>query len=105
MAWKLEHIPKGSNKKANALATVAASVPTKETHLLVYYQLESSIAASRVNEIEEACPSWMTPIVCYLSLGELSDSRVEANEIQVQAARFSLLNRQLYKRSLNNPVS
>ena len=52
-AWKLEHIPRGSNEKTNALATVVASLPIKEIVLLpVYYQLESSIAANRVNEIE-----------------------------------------------------
>ena len=82
MAWKLEHIPRSSNEKADALAAVATSIPTKETVLLpVYYQLESSIAANKVNKIEEACTSWMTPIVHYLSSGELSDSRVEAHKI------------------------
>ena len=58
MAWKLEHIPRGSNEKADALAVVVASLTTKETVLLpVYYQPESSIAAKLVNEIEEAYPS------------------------------------------------
>ena len=101
LAWKLEHISRGSNGKADALATVTASLPTKETVLLpIYYLPESSIPANRVNEIKEACPSWMTPIVHYLSSGELPDSRVEAHKIQVQAARVSFMNGQLYKRSL-----
>ena len=99
MAWKLEHIPSSSNDKADALAAVAASLPTKETVLFpVYFQPESSIATNRVNEIEEAYPYWMTPIVYYLSSGELPDSRVNAHKIQVQATRFSLVNGQLYKR-------
>ena len=39
--WKLGHIPRGSNEKADALAAVVASLPTKETVLLpVYYQPE-----------------------------------------------------------------
>ena len=37
----------------------------------------------------------------YLSSGELPDNRIEAHEIQVQVARFSLVNGQLYKRSLD----
>ena len=70
VAWKLEHIPRGSNENENALAAVAASLPTKEiVLLLVYYQSESSIDANRVNKIKEAYPSWMTPIVYYLSSG------------------------------------
>ena len=93
MAWKLEHIPRGSNEKADALVAVVASLPTKETVLLlVYYQPESSIVANRVNDIEEASTSWMTLIARYLSSGELPDSRVQAHKIQVQATRFSLVN-------------
>ena len=84
MSWKLKHILRGSNKKENALVAVAASLPTKETVLLlIYYQLKSSIVTNRVNEIKEACPSWMTLILLYLCSGELPDSRVEAYKIQV----------------------
>ena len=83
-AWWLEHIPRSSNRKADALAAVAVSLPIKETVLLpVYYQPESSIITNQVNEVEEAAPSWMTPIVCYLSWGELPDEKVEAHKIQV----------------------
>ena len=30
VAWKLEHIPRGSNEKADALTVVAVSLPIKE---------------------------------------------------------------------------
>ena len=83
-AWKLEHIPRDSNKKTDALAVVAASIPIKETVFLpVYYQLSSSITTDRVSKIDEACPSWLTPIMHYLSSGELLDNRVEAHKILV----------------------
>ena len=84
VAWQLEHVPRDSNEKANALAAMVASLLIKETVLLpVYYQPESSITTNWVNEIDEACPSWMTPIVRYLSSGEQSDNRAEAHKIQV----------------------
>ena len=101
---RLEHVPRSSNEKLDALATVAASLPITETVLLpVYYQPESSITTNRVNEIDETGPSWMTPVALYSSSWELSVNRVEAHKIQVQAARFSLINDQLYKRSLGGP--
>ena len=43
-AWKLEHIPRDCNEKADALAAVAASLPMIETVFLpIYYQPDSSI--------------------------------------------------------------
>ena len=37
-AWKLEHIPRGSNERADALTAMAASLPIKETVFLpIYY--------------------------------------------------------------------
>ena len=44
-AWKLEHIPKDYNEKADALAAVATSLLITETIFLpIYYQPDSSIA-------------------------------------------------------------
>ena len=52
VAWKLEHISRDSNEKADALAVVAASLPIKETvFFLVYYQPASSITTNQVNEM------------------------------------------------------
>ena len=104
MAWRLEHVPRSCNEKSDALPAVAASLPIKETMLFpIYYQPESSIITNQVNEIDEIGPSWMTPIAPYLSSGELPNNKTEAYKIQVQAARFSLINNQLYKWSLGRP--
>ena len=101
-AWKIHHIPRDSNEKANALAVVDASLPIKETIFLpVYLQPTSSITTNQVNEIDEACSSWMTPIVRYLRSRELLDNMIKGHKIQVQVARFSLMNGQLYKRFLD----
>ena len=68
--WKLEHVPKDSNEKADALASVAASLPITETIFLpIYYQSGSSIASLQVNQVEKDPPSWMDPITLYLSIG------------------------------------
>ena len=58
IAWRLEHVPRNSNKKADALSAIAASLPMKETVLLLVYYLPGlSITTSRVNEIDETGPS------------------------------------------------
>ena len=56
--WKLEHVPRDSNEKVDALAVVAASLPiTKTIFLPIYYQSDSSIAIIRVNQVGETTPS------------------------------------------------
>ena len=44
--WKLEHVPRDSNERADALASVVASLPiTKTIFLPIYYRLVSSIVS------------------------------------------------------------
>ena len=103
-AWKLEHIPRDSNERADALAAVTASIPIKETIFLpIYYQPTSSITTDQVSLIDGTRPSWLTPILNYLSLGELSNNRTKAHKVRIQEAQFSLVNKQLYKLSLDGP--
>ena len=103
-AWKLEHIPRGSNEKADALASMAASLPITETILLpIYYHPASSVVSPQINQVDKDLPSWMNPIILYLSTGQLPNERDKAHKLQVQSARFSLVNGQLFKRSLGGP--
>ena len=66
--WKLEHVPKDTNEKADALAFVAASLPITETIFLpIYYQSVSLIVSPQVNQVDKDPSSWMDPIALYLS--------------------------------------
>ena len=93
-----------SNEKADALASVAASLPITETIFLpIYYQSGSLIASPQVNQVDKDPPSWMDPITLYLSTGQLPTERNKAHKLQIQAARFSLIDGQLFKRSFGSP--
>ena len=49
-AWKLKHVPRDCNERANGLAFVAASLPIIEKIFLpIYYQPDPSIATVRVS--------------------------------------------------------
>ena len=90
--WKLEHIPKDRNQRADALASVAFPLPLTETIFMpIYYHLTSSIRSPQINQVAENPPSWMDPISLYLSTGQLPSERNKAQKIQVQSARFSLV--------------
>ena len=100
--WKLRHIPRDHNERADALAAVAASLPIKEMiYLLFYYKQDSSILHDRISQVQEAPPSWMDPIILYITTGELPEDKSKAHKIRIQSAWFSIIDGQLYKRSLN----
>ena len=99
--WKLEHVPRDCNDKADALAAMAASLPVTETIFLAsYYQSFSSITTSQVSRVDEITPSWIDPEIHYISKGELPSERDKAHKIQIQSARFSLIDEKLFKRSI-----
>ena len=101
-AWKLEHILRDCNEKVDSLAAIAAYLMITETVFLpIYYQLESSIITTLVSQVDEVSPSWMDPIVQYINMGELPTERDKAHKIEIQLARFFLVNEQLFKRSLD----
>ena len=102
--WKLEHVPKDSNERADALVVVAASLPiTKTIFLPVYYQPDSSIATIQVSQVGETSHSWMDPIAQYINTRELPNEKDQAHKVRIQSARFSLIDGQLFKQSLNGP--
>ena len=66
--WKMEHIPRDRNERADALAFVAASLPLIETIFLpIYYQSAALIGSPQIIQADENPPSWMDLISLYLS--------------------------------------
>ena len=89
LTWELKHVPRDSNERADALAAVAASLPINETiYLPIYYHLGSSLLPAQVSQIEEVPPD---PIRHYIATRELPNDRGRAHKIQIQSARFSLV--------------
>ena len=103
-AWKLEHIPRDCNEKADTLAAVATSLPITETIFMpIYYQSDSSIATIRVSQVGETSLSWIDPIAQDINTGELPNEKDKAHKVQIQYARFSFIDGHLFKRSLGGP--
>ena len=46
---------------------------------------------------------WMAPIIHYLTHDELPDDKIEAHRLRAKAARFTILDAQLLKRSFSKP--
>ena len=52
---------------------------------------------------QQVGPSWMTPIVEYLSHGTQPENQAEAIKVKAQVARYSIIEGMLYRRSFSEP--
>ena len=97
-AWKLEHVPRDCNERADALAAVAASLPIRETVFPpIYYQLDSSILHAPSKPDRGSSLVLDGPHTTIHNNGELPNDRDKAHKVQIQSTRFSMIDRQLYK--------
>ena len=106
--WTIEKIRQTENERADALASIVASLPIKEAILLpIHVQANPSVAeASTCSTIEEKQADgqeWTNDIIRYLRAGTLPEDPKPTHKIQVQAARFTLIGGHLYKRSFTGP--
>ena len=106
-SFDLQHIPRSGNTHADSLATLATSSnqslprmilvedlgkPTGERGKMIY------VPYVRVG------PSWMDPIIQFLSKDVLLEDKSDVEKIQRKAPRFWLSEDQkLYKRSFSGP--
>nr|CAN71502.1 hypothetical protein VITISV_021013 [Vitis vinifera] len=99
---------RADNRRADALAGIAASFPIKEAILLpIHVQPNPFVAEiSTCNTIEANQADdqeWTYDIAEYLQTGTLPGDLKQAHKVRVQAACFTLIGGHLYKRSFTGP--
>ncbi|XP_021985131.1 uncharacterized protein LOC110881062 [Helianthus annuus] len=102
--FKLEYIPRGRNRKSDALsklASVAFDHLAREVKVEVLTSL--SLGTEEVAAIENAQETWMTPIVKFLRDGTLPEGDWAARKVRVKALQYELINGELYRRSYLGP--
>ncbi|RVW17418.1 Gypsy retrotransposon integrase-like protein 1 [Vitis vinifera] len=106
--WAIEKIKRADNRRADALAGIAASLPIKEAILLpIHVQTNPSVSEISICNTIEAPQAdgqeWMNDITEYIRAGTLPGDLKQAHKTRVQAARFTLIGGHLYKRSFTGP--
>ncbi|KAL5553871.1 hypothetical protein UlMin_041272 [Ulmus minor] len=104
--FDISQIPRVDNSHADALANLGSSIPVTESQTipLLYLQWPAvwKDPPAEVTTID-ASDSWMTPIVSYLTSDELPEDRNEARRLRAKAARFTIHDGKLLKRSFSGP--
>ncbi|XP_077221986.1 uncharacterized protein LOC143855806 [Tasmannia lanceolata] len=103
-SFEVIRIPRTENAKADVLSKLAASGYTTLRSICMEFLQKSSIEseAAEVMQVEhDSC--WMDEIIDYLRNGKLPEAKKEARKVIQRAARFSLSDESLYKRSYTLP--
>ncbi|GJS37611.1 reverse transcriptase domain-containing protein [Tanacetum coccineum] len=103
--FTIRQVPRGDNKKADALSKIAStSFAHLSKQVLVEILKNKSISEMEISTvIEEQDPTWMTPIIEFISKGTLPHEQKDARRIRRTAQRFELRNGVLYRRSFLQP--
>ncbi|GJW41226.1 reverse transcriptase domain-containing protein [Tanacetum coccineum] len=104
--FTIRQVPRGDNKKADALSKIAStSFAHLSKQVLVEILKNKSISEMEISTvIEEQDPTWMTPIVEFISKGTLPHEQKDARRIRRTAQRFELRDGVLYRRGKGSDI-
>ncbi|XP_027108821.1 uncharacterized protein [Coffea arabica] len=102
-SFEIQRIPRSQNKRADALSRlVSTSFSDLNKTVLVEVLAEPEYLGEVVYPVYPG-DTWMGPLIRFLSRGELPDDRTESRKLQRKAARYTIRQNLLYKRSYLGP--
>ncbi|XP_076928697.1 uncharacterized protein LOC143592736 [Bidens hawaiensis] len=98
------HIPRGSNKKADALSKLAA---VAFDHLAKEVKVETlkqpSVTEAMIANVETHKESWMTPIIEYLQEGKVPEDKEKERKLKVKTLQYEIIEGNFYKKFYLGP--
>nr|GEU66294.1 reverse transcriptase domain-containing protein [Tanacetum cinerariifolium] len=101
----IKQMPRGENKKANALSKITStSFAYLSKQVLVKELREKAIDEKEILAVvEEEGHTWMTLVYEYLTEGILPEEKKKAKAVRRKAGRYAVINEVLYKKSFLGP--
>ena len=105
--WTMQHIPREQNSEADALANLGSSVEGEEINPGTTVHLLNTAIENRHAEIYTMGLTWdwRNKYIDYLRDGKLPNDPKESRSLRTKAARFCLVDGQLYRRSFLGPLA
>nr|ABA96443.2 retrotransposon protein, putative, Ty3-gypsy subclass [Oryza sativa Japonica Group] len=107
----VEHLPRGQNEEADALARSAACGGPHSPGIFFEVLYAPSVPAESLvilaidqAELGEDAEDWRTPFVKYLKNGWLPEDEAEAKRLQLRATKYKLISGQLYRSGVLQPL-
>ncbi|XP_073121764.1 uncharacterized protein [Henckelia pumila] len=105
-SYDLKQIPRVENESADRLAKLASSlanIDNRKITFLTYGKEKTDGSDVTIFCADSEEPSWKDEIIDYLMRGNIPTNQVEARKLRVRAARFTIIDGELYKRGFSSP--
>ncbi|XP_025661836.1 uncharacterized protein [Arachis hypogaea] len=97
----VQHISRERNTRADLLSKLASTKPgTGNRSLIQGITKEPAVAL----HLTKSAPSWMDPIADFLENGKLPQDEKDAKAIRREAAKYTIIQDQLFKKELSQPL-
>jgi len=97
------HVPRGDNARADILSKLASTRKTGQHRMLIQEVLSiPSLDRDYVFDVWVGRKGWMTPILNFLMNDMLPDDRTEARRIRRQAASYTVVGGELFRRGFSS---
>ncbi|XP_016168998.1 uncharacterized protein LOC107611602 [Arachis ipaensis] len=97
----VQHVPRERNTRANLLSKLASTKPGVGNRSLIQGMIKEPTVALHLTKVG---PSWMDPITDFLENGKLPDDEKAAKALRREAAKYAIIQGQLFKKGLSQPL-
>nr|XP_029148313.1 uncharacterized protein LOC114925206 [Arachis hypogaea] len=97
----VQHVPRERNTRADLLSKLASTKPGSGNRSLIQGMVKEPTVALHLTA---SSPSWLDPITNFLELGKLPEDEKAAKALRKEAARYAIIQGQLFKKGLSQPL-
>ncbi|KZV35137.1 hypothetical protein F511_06843 [Dorcoceras hygrometricum] len=104
-SYEIKQIPRIENEEADYLAKLGSSLANIDSRKIIFLTINRKQNEESHQNIfcAQEEPSWKDDIINYLKHGTLPTDRAEARKLRMRAARFTIIDGELYKRGYSQP--
>ncbi|XP_015931831.1 uncharacterized protein LOC107458132 [Arachis duranensis] len=97
----IQHVPREMNTRAYLLSKLASTKPGVGNRSLIQGMVKKPAVALHLTKLG---PYWLDPIIDFLENGKLPDDEKAAKALRMEAAKYTTIQGQLFKKELSQPL-